>query len=359
MGLPLAAGLAIGSAAGSLMNSLIGSASNANLNSTNRRWQEEQSTVNYLRQRQLIQDSPALQKQGLINAGMSPAALGGYSGPSANVSSASGPSGQFSPYVPLDAGQVIDAYLAAKQGEVADSQKAKNYADANKANEEAGVVKPLADAQIKKLQTSTRLDESEIDKIASTLPVLDNQADYWKQMARVEKNAADIQDATKQEQIDSLMATYNLSKHEAEVAYDYVQKMASASYELITSQAYNNRAQGSAALSNATVNRLEYDLDTIRVKLQKMGVDADVALKGAQASYTQALKGLVPSQKALNKANKRQADAAAANQRAQSKRHDAMRRNIPFDNMIKGANTYFNGVNAAGSFVGRAIPFLR
>ena len=122
MGLPLAAGLAIGSAAGSLMNSWIGSASNANLNSTNRRWQEEQSTVNYLRQRQLIQDSPSLQKQGLINAGMSPAALGGYSGPSASVSSAPGPSGQFSPYVPLDAGQVIDAYLAGKQGEVADSQ---------------------------------------------------------------------------------------------------------------------------------------------------------------------------------------------------------------------------------------------
>ena len=115
------------------MNSLIGSASNANLNSTNRRWQEEQSTVNYLRQRQLIQDSPALQKQGLINAGMSPAALGGYSGPSASVSSASGPSGQFSPYVPLDAGQIVDAYLAAKQGQVADSQVKKNEAEANKA----------------------------------------------------------------------------------------------------------------------------------------------------------------------------------------------------------------------------------
>lgn len=359
MPLPLAAGLAIGAGAAGLMNSLIGSASNANLNSINRRWQEDQSTVNYLRQRQLIQDSPALQKQGLINAGMSPAALGSYSGPSANVSSASGPSGQFSPYVPLDAGQVIDAYLAGKQGEVADSQVRKNDADANKSNEEAGVVKPLADAQIKKLQTSTRLDESEIDKIASTLPVLDNQADYWKQMARVEKNAADIQDATKQEQIDSLKATYHLSEHEAEVAYQYVQKMAAASYELITSQAYNNRAQGSAALSNATVNRLEYDLDTIRVKLQKMGVDADVALQGAQASYTEALKSAVPSQIAANKANVENSKAAASNQRSQAKHTDALRKNIPFDNMIKGANTYFNGVNAAGNFVGKAIPFLR
>lgn len=358
MGLPIAAGLAIGSAAAGLMNSLIGSASNANLNSTNRRWQEEQSTVNYLRQRQLIQDSPALQKQGLINAGMSPAALDGYSGPSASVSSSSGPSGQFSPFVPLDAGQVIDAYLAAKQGEVAESQVRKNDADANKANEEAGVVKPLADAQIKKLQSSTSLDESEIDKIASTLPVLDNQADYWKAMARVEKNAADIQDSTKQEQIDSLKANYKLSEHEADIAYQYVQKMAQSSYELITSQVYNNRAQGSAAISNATVNRLEYDLDNIRVKLQKLGVDADVELKGAQAAYQQALSKAVPSQVAANKASAEQSLAAASNQRAQSKHTDALRRNIPFDNMIKGANTYFHGIDAVGN-LSRIIPFLK
>lgn len=358
MPLPVAAGLAIGSAAAGLMNSLVGSASNANLNSTNRRWQEEQSTVNYLRQRKLIEDSPALQKQGLINAGMSPAALGGYSGPSASVSSASGPSGQFSPYVPLDAGQVVDAYLAFKQGQVADSTVHKNEAEANKANEEAGVVKPLADAQIKKLETSTKLDESDIDRIAHSLPVLDNQADYWKHMARVEKNAADIQDATKQEQIDSLKATYHLSEHEADVAYQYVQKMAAASYELITSQAYNNRAQASAAISNATTNRLEYELDTIRVKLAKMGVDADVALKGAQAAYQKALAGAVPSQIAANKANAEQSKAAASNQRAQAKHHNALRKNIPFDNMIKGANTFINGVNAAGGVVSRAIPFL-
>lgn len=358
MGLPLAAGLAIGSAAGSLINSLVGSASNANLNSVNRRWQEDQSTVNYLRQRQLIQDSPALQKQGLINAGMSPAALGGYTGPSANVSSASGPSGQFSPYVPLDVGQVIDAYLAAKQGEVADSQVYKNTAEGDKAKEEAGVVKPLADAQIKKLQSSTNLDNADIEKIAATLPVLNNQADYWKEVARVEKNAADIQDATKDAQIKSLQETYRLSAHQAEVAYDYVKKMAAASYELITSQAYNNRAQGSAAITNATTNRLEYDLDTIRVKLQKMGVDADVALKGAQAAYQEALKGAVPSQIAANKAAAEQSKGSAKNQRAQAKHHDAMRRNIPFDNMIKGTNTFINGVNAAGGLVGRAIPFL-
>lgn len=348
----------IASAAGSVMNSLIGSRSAGNLNSKNRDFQAEQNALAYERQRALTQDSPSLLKQGLLNAGMSPAAVGSYSGTSASVSTTSGPSGQFNPYVPLDIGQVVDAFLAKKQGEVADSTVHKNEAEANKANEEAGVVKPLADAQINKLQTSTKLDGAEIEKIAATLPVLNNQSDYWKQMARVEKNAADIQDATKQQQIDSLKATYKLSEHEASVAYDYVQKMAAASYELICAQAYNNRASGAAALSNATTNRLEYDLDTLRVKLQKLGVDADVALKGAQASYQEALKGSVPSQIAVNKAAAEQSKGAAKNQRAQAKHHDAQRRNIPFDNMIKGANTFINGVNAAGGVVGRAIPFL-
>lgn len=351
-------GAAMVSGGAALMNSIIGSSSSQNLNEANRYFQRQMAKDAYMRQRELTRDSPSLTKQGLLNAGMSPAALDGYTGSAASVSSASGPSGQFSPYVPLDVGQVVDAYLAAKQGQVADSTVHKNEALANKANEEAGVVKPLADAQIKKLETSTKLDESDIDRIAHSLPVLDNQADYWKHMARVEKNAADIQDATKQEQIDSLKASYHLSEHEADVAYQYVQKMAAASYELITSQAYNNRAQGSAALSNATINRLEYDLDTIRVKLTKMGVDADVALKGAQAAYQKALAGAVPSQVASNKANAEQSKAAASNQRAQAKHHNALRKNIPFDNMIKGANTFINGVNAAGGVVSRAIPFL-
>lgn len=353
---PVGAAMVSGGAA--LMNTLIGSSSSQNLNEANRYFQRQMAKDAYMRQRELTRDSPSLTKQGLLNAGMSPAALDGYTGSAAQVSTPSGPSGQFSPYVPLDAGQVVDAYLAAKQGQVADSQVNKNNAEANKANEEAGVVKPLADAQIKKLETSTRLDSAEIDKIAATLPVLNNQSDYWREMARVEKNAADIQDATKQEQIDSLKATYKLSEHEASVAYDYVQKMAAASYELITSEVYNNRAQASAAISNATTNRLEYELDTIRVKLAKMGVDADVALKGAQAAYQEALKGAVPSQIAANKAAAEQSKGAAKNQRAQAKHHDAMRRNIPFDNMIKGANTFISGVNAAGGVVGRAIPFL-
>jgi len=95
------------SAFGSLANSLIGSASNANLNSKNRRWQERMSDILYQRQRDLTQDTAMLQKQGLVNAGMSPSAMGAFSGPAASVSSVpSSPSSQ-PEYVPFDSNTVF------------------------------------------------------------------------------------------------------------------------------------------------------------------------------------------------------------------------------------------------------------
>ena len=113
----------IATAAGSVMNSLIGSASNQNLNSANRAWQERMSKENFERQKQLITLSPQLQKSGLVQAGMSPAALGNYQGPSANVSTSTAPSGSSnSPYVGLDVGSIVNAFLASKQGDLLDSE---------------------------------------------------------------------------------------------------------------------------------------------------------------------------------------------------------------------------------------------
>ena len=63
--------LGIGSAAAGVINGIVGSASNANLNSNNRKWQAEQNTIAYERQKELTQLSPVLQKRGLIQAGIS------------------------------------------------------------------------------------------------------------------------------------------------------------------------------------------------------------------------------------------------------------------------------------------------
>lgn len=121
--------LGIGSAAASLMNSIIGSSSNANLNATNRKWQAEQNTIAYDRQKELTQLSPVLQKRGLIQAGISPAAMNGYSGGTASVSSNnSAPSSQ-SEYVPLDVTSAISNYLAAKQAESTDANIDKTKAE--------------------------------------------------------------------------------------------------------------------------------------------------------------------------------------------------------------------------------------
>ena len=121
--------LGIGSAAAGVMNSIIGSSSNANLNSKNRKWQEKQNTIAYERQKELTQLSPVLQKRGLVQAGISPAAMNGYSGGTASVSSNnSAPSSQ-SEYVPMDVTSAISNYLVAKQSQAIDANINKTKAE--------------------------------------------------------------------------------------------------------------------------------------------------------------------------------------------------------------------------------------
>lgn len=68
----------------------ITSAVNANQNrkenERNRAWQEKMSNIAFARQRDLTMQSPMLQKQGLEMAGISPAAMNGYTGGTAQVS---------------------------------------------------------------------------------------------------------------------------------------------------------------------------------------------------------------------------------------------------------------------------------
>ena len=117
-------------AVGGLINSLLGSSSNANLNRANRNWQSEQNTISYERQKELTQLSPQLQKQGLQLAGISTAAMNGYSGGTASVAASNTPSSSLSEYVPLDVNSVLNAMIA-------DSQIDSMKANTSKTNEEA------------------------------------------------------------------------------------------------------------------------------------------------------------------------------------------------------------------------------
>lgn len=136
---PLIIGAGI-STFGSLANSLIGSSANANLNGKNRRWQEKMSDLQYQRQRDLTQDTALLQKQGLVNAGMSPSAMGAFSGPAASIASVpSSPSSQ-PEYVPFDFNSVLQSLILPSQIKAAkaNADLAKSNADmaALKVNEE-------------------------------------------------------------------------------------------------------------------------------------------------------------------------------------------------------------------------------
>jgi len=124
-----ATAIGIGSAAAGLMNTLLGSSSNAKINAENRRWQAEQNTISYERQKELTELSPVLQKRGLVQAGISPAAMNGYSGGTASVSSANNAPSSQSEYVPLDVTSAMSAYLAAKQAASVDATIEKTKAE--------------------------------------------------------------------------------------------------------------------------------------------------------------------------------------------------------------------------------------
>ena len=102
-------------AGASLVNTIAGTSASANLNGRNRRWQEHMSQLTYQRQREFTQDQAFLQKQGLINAGISPAAMNGYTGGTASISSSGAQSPNQPEYTPFDSSGIVNAVLQSPQ----------------------------------------------------------------------------------------------------------------------------------------------------------------------------------------------------------------------------------------------------
>ena len=249
-------------AGASLMNSIIGTSASQNLNSENRQWQEKMSAVNYERQKELLQLAPQLQKSGLVQAGMSPAALGNYSGPSANVQTSAPPSASTnSPYVGLDVSSVVNAYLAGKQGELMDSEVRKNDADKNLKDVQSGRYNELTDATINEIKSRTGLNDESAKKVAAEIPLLNSQNEFINWQAT--QAALDYQkaEATYQSDIDRIKAENKCSEKEAQIRYEMAKDVADAQLALIRAQTYNARASGQSQLSNAYTNRLQYQLD--------------------------------------------------------------------------------------------------
>lgn len=109
-------------AGSSLVNTIAGTSASANLNGRNRRWQEHMAQVTYDRQRELTQDQASLQKQGLINAGISPAAMNGFTGGIASISSSGAQSPNQPEYTPFDSSGIVNAVLQSPQYKILKEQ---------------------------------------------------------------------------------------------------------------------------------------------------------------------------------------------------------------------------------------------
>ena len=125
-----ATAIGIGSAAAGLINGLVGTAANTNLNKRNRQWQEKMNDIAYDRQKELTMLSPSLQKQGLQTAGLSPAAMNGYTGGTASVSSGAPAPTSVDPYVPINFDGLLQGLLSSKQMDNIDANTEKTKADA-------------------------------------------------------------------------------------------------------------------------------------------------------------------------------------------------------------------------------------
>lgn len=145
---PLIIGAGI-SALGALGNAIAGTSSSANLNRVNRRWQEKMSNIAYQRQRELTSDQYSLVKQGMINAGYSPAAMQGYSGGTASISSSGVQSPNANPYTPFDAAGVVNALMQGEQLKI------------NKETADANNRKTNADAEAQELDNKAKKEEQE------------------------------------------------------------------------------------------------------------------------------------------------------------------------------------------------------
>lgn len=145
-------GSAIASPVTSLANTIIGGKIASDQNKTMMDFQKQMADMQYQRQRELTTDTPFLQKQGLVNAGMSPSSMGGYSGAAASVASVPSTPSQVPVYHDIDANAVLNSLLLPSQ-----VKQAKATADLAQSN-----------ADMAKLKVNEERDKQNAFQSAST-----------------------------------------------------------------------------------------------------------------------------------------------------------------------------------------------
>lgn len=308
-------------------------------NQRNRDWQEKMSALNFERQRQLTMESPALQKQGLQMAGISPAAMNGYTGGTAQVSTGTPPSPSLPESFNYDPNSLLQSLQVQNETKVADADVKLKESEAVLNNKQAGRYDELTDATISKIKADTDLDVAQIKEVAAHVPLLQNQSDYYNWLASqadldYQKNAA-----TYQSDIDRIKAQNNLSEKQAKAYVKLVDQYANAQLDLIYAQIYNARASGQAQLSQAYTARLNYQLEASFKDLKDEIMSWDIE-KSKKESY------LI----------QRQGEEYGLNQKAMRDVQDALRRKLNMDRNLAPVNSLSGLIGAATGVAGAVAP---
>lgn len=257
----------IGAAGAGVISSLVGTAANSNLNSRNRRWQEHMSALAYQRQKELTMLSPSLQKQGLQMAGLSTAAMNGYTGGTANVSSGAPAPNSVEPYVPFDVSPLLQGLMASKQMDNLDANTKKINADA-KAQELAN--KKEADLQKTWLHSTTKnfvLDDNG-NQIFNDDPRF---AKYIDDYYNTHGKLPDMQSVSGVLSEDAARVQASISKFSSDL---HTNDMYSVQSDLAKKVAEMKLADSDVMHAIYKLDKGQYDL--ILKQIQKIGSDIDV-----------------------------------------------------------------------------------
>lgn len=308
-------------------------------NQRNREWQEKMSNIAYQRQRELTMESPMLQKQGLQMAGISPAAMNGYTGGTAQVSTGTPPSPSLPETFNFNPASLLDSLQVQNQTKVADADVKLKESEAALNNKQAGRYDELTDATISKIKAETNLDGEQIKQVAAQVPLLQNQSDYYNWLASQADLDYQKNSATYQSEIDRIKAQNDLSEKQAKAYVKLVDQYAQAQLDLIYAQIYNARASGQAQLSQAYTARLNYHLEASFKDLKAEIMSWDIEERKKRTFLTE-----------------REGEEYGLNQKAMRDVQRALQRKLDMDRTLAPINTGAGVVNALTGVASSVAP---
>ena len=250
----------------SSLNSVGSSIANSNLNKTNRKWSEHMANIAYQRQQELTMKAPTLQKLGLIDAGISPAAMNGYSPGIPSVNAASSPS-TLQEFQPFDFSSVIQGLMASKQMDNLDANTKKTNADA--------VAQELANKKEANLQhtwehstTQNYVIDDKGNKLFSNDPRF---ATYIEDFYNTHGKLPDMQSVSGVLSEDAARVQASISKFSSDL---HTNDMYAVQSDLAKKVAEMKLADSDVMHAIYKLDKGQYDL--ILKQIQKVGSDIDV-----------------------------------------------------------------------------------